>query len=96
MKERDSARACDIELSGEYDLARKQELAALFAGIDGKTSIAIDMRRVTYVDSTFLHELITMRLRLQERSVTLVGAQPGVVRILNLAKLDRFFILQAG
>lgn len=96
MTERDPAAAFDIELSGEYDLARKQELAGLFAGIDGKTAITVDMREVTYVDSSFLTELVAMRLRLQERSVTLVGPQPNVVRVLQLTKLDRFFILQAG
>jgi anti-anti-sigma factor len=96
MIERVAAGSPDIELSGEYDLARKQEVAALFAAVNGKASITIDMREVTYVDSTFLNELVTMRLRLQERSVTLVGARPNVVRVLRLAKLDRFFLLRTG
>jgi anti-sigma B factor antagonist len=96
MMERVAETSPDIELSGEYDLARKQEVAALFAAVNGKASITIDMRDVTYVDSTFLNELVAMRLRLQERSVTLVGARPNVVRVLQLTKLDRFFVLRPG
>ncbi len=91
-----SASSNHLQLFGEYDLARKQELASALASIDGSISIVIDMRHVTYIDSTFLNELLAMRLRLQERSVTLVGAQPNVVRVLQLAKLDRFFAFRAG
>jgi anti-anti-sigma factor len=85
-----------IELSGEYDLARKQELAAEFAVLSNGDPLAIDMRRVTYVDSTFLNELATLRLRLDERSVTLVGVRPNILRILQLVKFDRFFTFSDG
>src|SRR5579871_3091529 len=61
IMERIAAGSPDVELSGEYDLARKQEVAALFAAVNGKASITIDMREVTYVDSTFLNELVRMR-----------------------------------
>lgn len=96
MMEPDAVGSYDVQLAGEYDLARKQEVAGLFAAVNGKASITVDMRDVTYVDSTFLNELVAMRLRLQERSVTLVGVRPNVVRVLQLTKLDRFFILRPG
>ena len=92
MSEDGSATHC-ITLSGEYDIARKQELAAIFGATNGE-SVTIDMSDVTYVDSTFLNELASMRLRRQERPVTLVGVQPNVSRILQIAKLDRFFLLR--
>lgn len=82
-----------VKLWGEYDIARKQELGAAFASINGEP-VTIDMSEVTYVDSTFLHELASMRLRCQERPVTLVGVQANVARILEIAKLDRFFIFR--
>jgi anti-anti-sigma factor len=85
-----------IELSGEYDLARKQELAAEFAELTNGDPLSIDMRRVTYVDSTFLNELAALRLRLDERSVTLVGVRPNILRILQLVKFDRFFTFSDG
>jgi anti-anti-sigma factor len=81
-----------IALSGEYDLARKAELVRCFASISSGRQVTIDMRDVTYVDSTFLNELTALRLRLEEKPVTLVGVRPNIARLLGLAKLDRFFI----
>jgi anti-anti-sigma factor len=85
-----------IELAGEYDIARRQEVAVRFSSITNGAPVTIDMSQVTYVDSTFLNELAAMRLRLHERPVTLVGVQPNIARILRIAKLDRFFLFQAG
>jgi anti-anti-sigma factor len=80
-----------IELAGEYDIARKPELAAKFAAVSNGCPVAIDMSRVSFVDSTFLGELAAMRLQHVERAVTLVGVHPNVARVFRLAKLDRFF-----
>lgn len=80
-----------IELAGEYDIARKRELAATFAALTNGCPVAIDMSRVSFVDSTFLSELAAMRLRHVEHPVTLVGVHPHVARVFRLAKLDRFF-----
>jgi anti-anti-sigma factor len=85
-----------FELEGEYDIARRPELAAKFATITNGEPVTIDMTRVSYVDSTFLGELTAMRLRAVERTVTLVGVQPNVARIIALAKLDRFFTFRAA
>jgi anti-anti-sigma factor len=81
-----------IRLSGEYDIARKSEIAAAFDGLTNGAPVTIDMTDVSYVDSSFLNEL--MRLRLKELPVTLIGAQPNILRVLQLTKLDRLFILQ--
>jgi anti-anti-sigma factor len=80
-----------ITLAGEYDIARRRELAELFDSVTNGGPITIDMSEVKYVDSTFLGELTKMRLRLAELPVTLVGVRPNVARIMHLAKLDRFF-----
>jgi anti-anti-sigma factor len=86
--------AYQIVLSGEYDLARKEELRAIFGQISNGDPVTIDMNGVTYVDSTFLSELASMRLKRQEQPVTLVGVSQNIMRILKLAKLDRFFTLR--
>ncbi|MGB8909185.1 MAG: STAS domain-containing protein [Candidatus Cybelea sp.] len=83
-----------IALSGEYDLARKEELSSALAAITSGTPVTIDMRQVTYIDSTFLTEVTAMRLRRQERPVILLGVAPNIARILMLAKLDRFFVFR--
>lgn len=83
-----------IALSGEYDIARKDELTEMFGSIVSDTPIKIDMTDVPYVDSTFLAALIAMRLRLADIPVTLLGVQPNVARILQLSRLDRFFTFE--
>lgn len=80
-----------IELSGEYDLSRKDELTKAFASVTDGVPVTVDMSAVTYVDSTFLGALAAMRIRLGELPVTLVGVQPNIARILQIAKLDGFF-----
>lgn len=83
-----------IALSGEYDIARKDELTEMFGSVTSTVPITIDMTDVTYVDSTFLAAIAAMRLRLADIPVTLLGVQPNVARILQLAKLDRFFTFE--
>jgi anti-anti-sigma factor len=80
-----------ITLAGEYDIARRPELAELLDSVTGGAPVTIDMSAVKYVDSTFLGELTKMRLRLAEVPVTLLGVHPNVARIMHIAKLDRFF-----
>jgi anti-anti-sigma factor len=89
----DAPKIHHIALSGEYDIARKHELASAFASVDG-APVIIDMSEVTYVDSSFLSELMGMRLRLEDRPVTLIGVRPGIARIFAIASLDRFFVFR--
>lgn len=81
-------------MRGEYDIARKDELTETFGSVTNGPFVTIDMTDVTYVDSTFLAAITAMRLRLADAPVTLLGVQPNVVRILQLAKLDRFFTFE--
>lgn len=83
-----------VQLSGEYDIARREELTSLFRSITQDGPLTIDMTDVSYVDSTFLAELAAMRFRLNGSPVTLVGVQPNIARVLQLTKLDRFFVFR--
>lgn len=80
-----------IELDGEYDLTRKEELSFLFAALPDDTAAVIDLSRVTYVDSTFLHVLASLHFRLKEHGVTLVGASSSVRRLLSIVRFDQLF-----
>jgi anti-anti-sigma factor len=80
-----------IELDGEYDLSRKEELVSLFASLDGDGSIVIDMANVSYIDSTILHELSILRNHHRDREITLTGANSNVKRILHLVNFERLF-----
>lgn len=83
-----------ITLSGEYDVARKGELSAAFAAVVNGAPVTIDLAEVTYIDSTFLNELASLRLRMEHRPIILVGAAPNILRLFALTKLDRFFVFQ--
>jgi anti-anti-sigma factor len=80
-----------IELEGEYDLSRKAELAALFASIGGDDPLIIDMAKVSYLDSTVLHELLQLRSSHRERQITLAGVNSNVRRILDIVDFERLF-----
>jgi anti-anti-sigma factor len=82
-----------IEFDGEYDLSQREQIAALFDGLGADGPVIIDLTKVTYIDSTFLHELAALRLRFKERSITLTGANANIKRILKVVKFDRLFAL---
>lgn len=80
-----------IELDGEYDLTRKEELEALFDSLSADGPVTIDLTKVTYADSTFLRVLGHLYFRLQEHGATLVGANRGMRRLLSIVQFDRLF-----
>ncbi|HLX26192.1 MAG TPA: STAS domain-containing protein [Candidatus Cybelea sp.] len=80
-----------IELEGELDIARKDELERLFDSIEKDGPLTIDLRRVVYADSTFLHVLASLPVRFQEVPITLFGASPNLRRILGVVQFDKLF-----
>lgn len=80
-----------IVLDGEYDLSRKAELQAAFAALSVDGPATLDLRAVTYADSTFLAALAALALQLQGAVITLLGPQPQVQRILKVVNFDRLF-----
>jgi anti-anti-sigma regulatory factor len=61
-----------ITLEGKYDLARKDEIAKVFASVDGRPEVIV-VGKVTYLDSTILRELALLRLKQVDRHITLVA-----------------------
>lgn len=81
-----------VELSGEYDLSRKREVAALLAAIPADVEgVVVDMGRVNYVDSSFLNELGTLRKRLAACPITIVGANAQLKRIFGMLSFEKLF-----
>lgn len=97
MKSTDrAAKPNRIELEGEYDLSRKEELDSLFATLTTDRPATIDLSRVTYIDSTALHEFARLHVRLKGQPITLSGVSPAVRRILNIVKFDQLFNIAEG
>jgi anti-anti-sigma regulatory factor len=80
-----------IELSGEYDLADRETLGALFRGLNPDVPAVIDMTNVTYVDSTMLHELAKLRIRFKRQSIKLLGCGDNLLRLLRLVDFEKLF-----
>jgi anti-anti-sigma factor len=86
-----AATAHSIELHGEYDLSRKDELNELLAALPRDEAATIDLRGVTYADSTFLAALATLALRFQGVVITIMCPQPQILRVLKIVNFDKLF-----
>ena len=82
-----------VRLRGEYDLARKDEVSALFDTLEGAGPVVIDMSDVTYIDSTILGQLASLRLRSSARPIELRGVNQRIRRIFNIVGFDSVFSL---
>lgn|GEM_PF-1306459 len=83
-----------IELSGEYDLARRDELEQQLSSAYTAAIAVIDLRDVTYIDSTALACLIRLKKRMTEHGPAIVqlrSVQPQVFRVFELTQLDKVF-----
>lgn len=80
-----------VTLKGEYDLARLSEIAALFDSLDDDGSVLIDLAEVTYLDSTVLKELARLRLRDENRVISLAGANSNIRRLLKIVGFEEIF-----
>jgi anti-anti-sigma regulatory factor len=58
-----------VKLEGEYDLSKMDQVAALFGSLRADGPVIIDLTKVTFIDSTFLHLLAALRLRFKEQSI---------------------------
>ncbi len=83
-----------VELSGEIDIASKDELRErLDAAAAQSDFVDIDLSKVEYADSTVLGLIIALRNQLRERggTVRLVAPSVRMRKLLNYAGLDKAF-----
>jgi anti-anti-sigma factor len=80
-----------IELNGEYDLSSKEDIASLFRSLRADGPAVIDMVKVTYMDSTVLHELAELHSRFGQHPITLLGVNKNLQRVLHIVNFDRLF-----
>ena len=79
-----------IELSGEYDLLRRDEVRALFDGLTSP-NIVLDLCNVTYVDSSFLSALVGLRNRLPDVLDHVIRPESSSKRIFDIVDFGRIF-----
>jgi anti-sigma B factor antagonist len=81
-----------VRLEGELDLAATEALRAAVEAADGR-ALVLDLRRVTFVDSAMLKELLRARAELSARGVRLVlaGVPRTVRRLFELTRTEDLF-----
>lgn len=87
----------EVRLVGELDLGTapklRDELARLTA--DGARLVTVDMRELSFIDSTGLSVLITglKRLRQDGGDMTLRSPTPGTLKVLEITGLTEVFTI---
>jgi anti-anti-sigma regulatory factor len=79
-----------LELEGDWDLSRREELDFLFSALRSDEAAVIDLSRATYIDSTVLNQLASVRQRFNGHQITVVANGP-VSRLLRLVGFDKMF-----
>jgi anti-anti-sigma factor len=89
----DGPPATHLRWTGEIDITRVPELRDEILALPTDRSVVLDLSSVSYLDSSGLGMLVLLRKRLARcgATVTLVGIQPHVRRILDITGLDRAF-----
>lgn len=93
MTEIDSIKV--VRLSGELEIARKDEIGAALAAAEQATPVLLDLAGVTYADSIALTELLRFCIEAKHdrRRVALVIRSPQFSRLVQYAGLaDAFSI----
>lgn len=86
-----------IFLSGEYDLARREELERELSSAGQSDTVVLDLSDVTYLDSTALTCFIRLRKRMMARGecrIRLAGVRPQIRRLFQVSNLDQVFELE--
>src|SRR3954453_14915294 len=97
IAERSNAGWTVLTVSGEIDSATapslRERLHALLAG--GKSKLVVDLDDVGFLDSTALGVLVgaLKRARLESGEVRIACAQPRVLKVFEITRLDSAFAL---
>lgn len=92
-----AADALILHVRGELDVATAPQLEDAVAAVaGGPADLVLDMKGLTFVDSSGLTALVRVHKVVSARSgsVTVRGARPFVVEVLKMVSLDRFFAIE--
>ncbi|HET7813881.1 MAG TPA: STAS domain-containing protein [Candidatus Baltobacteraceae bacterium] len=81
-----------IQLAGDYDFARADELRSLLQAADPADTLTLDCSKVTYFDSAAIAELV--RLRRERNAPFKILASRPVEKLLEIAGLTRLFTVE--
>jgi anti-sigma B factor antagonist len=95
-----ASESCDgyvlVRLSGEVDLSWSQEVRrAVLDALVGGEPVGVELSAVSYIDSSGIAALVEgfQQARTRGRRFALVAVSDAVRAVLELARLDRVFLL---
>ena len=95
---REEQGALVIAFGGDVDLAHSPKARELLlSGIDQGKNVFVDLSGVTYIDSSGVASLVEgfQRAKTKGSTFALVAVNPAALRVLELARLDRVFVIHA-
>ena len=87
-----------VRLSGEVDLSWSQQVRrAVLDALDGDAPVGVDLSEVSYIDSSGIAALVEgfQNARSRGGRFVLVAVSDAVRAVLELARLDRVFLIVA-
>ena len=90
--ERDPAEATSFVVTGELDMASAPSLlATVESALSARRGdVVLDVRGLSFVDSTGISALIQISTQLVGGTLTLLAPAPRVARVLKLVRADAF------
>ncbi|QXJ22852.1 STAS domain-containing protein [Actinomadura graeca] len=82
-----------VRVQGDIDVVSRARFEeALFDVVDAGGPLVVDMRQVTFCDSTGLNAIVAANRRANEREtqVALVALPPRVMRVFRITGIDKF------
>ncbi|WP_433044796.1 STAS domain-containing protein [Dactylosporangium sp. CS-033363] len=92
-------RRAAVTLSGECDLAAREEcMAVLMGAVDTAPVVVVDLGGVTFLDSSGVHALVTAYRAAQDRGgrLSVVGAAGMVAHVLDITGVGGLLSPQDG
>ena len=86
-----------IEVSGDLDLDKTDEFRnQVFEAFDKEHKVVLDMSQVSYIDSSGISVLIESHQKAKDQGKEFLILKPSepVTSIIEIAKLDKFFIIE--
>jgi anti-sigma B factor antagonist len=93
---REEQGALVIAFEGDVDLEHSPKAReVLLEAIDQGKNLFVDLSGVTYIASSGVASLVEgfQRAKTQETTFALVAVNPAAMRVLELARLDRVFVI---
>jgi anti-anti-sigma factor len=82
-----------LTCAGELDMAAADVLRAALEHADGR-SLVVDLRDVSFIDSTGLAALLSVRERYAENGVSVCRPSGAARRMLEISGLDDLFLIR--